>query len=117
MCYRVRGIYHFNPLDAKVIGRLCQDHKITIMMATPTFLKMYLRRCDKEQFKTLDLIVVGAEKLPVDLAKQFEEKFGILPTELDALLSANFELIEDAAVDDSIPVFSGRERWQVWRRR
>ena len=43
--------------------------------------------------------------------------FGILPTELDALLSANFELIEDAAVDDSIPVFSGRERWQVWRRR
>ncbi len=43
--------------------------------------------------------------------------FGILPAELDALLSANFELIEDAAVDDSIPVFSGRERWQVWRRR
>lgn len=43
--------------------------------------------------------------------------FGILPAELDALLSANFERIEDAAVDDSIPVFSGRERWQVWQRR
>ncbi len=43
--------------------------------------------------------------------------FGILPAELDALLSANFECIEDAAVDDSIPVFSGRERWQVWQRR
>ena len=43
--------------------------------------------------------------------------FGILPGQLDALLAANFERIEDAAVDDSIPVFAGRERWQVWRRR
>jgi SAM-dependent methyltransferase len=43
--------------------------------------------------------------------------FGILPAQLDELLTANFECIEDAAVDDSIPVFSGRERWQVWRRR
>ncbi len=43
--------------------------------------------------------------------------FGILPEQLDALLAEHFELIEDAAVDDSIPVFAGRERWQVWRRR
>ncbi|HSG24004.1 MAG TPA: methyltransferase domain-containing protein [Azonexus sp.] len=43
--------------------------------------------------------------------------FGVLPEELEALLSANFVLIEDAAVNDSIPVFSGRERWQVWLRR
>ena len=43
--------------------------------------------------------------------------FGILPDELDALLRPDFERIEDAAVDDSIPVFSGGERWQVWRRR
>jgi thiopurine S-methyltransferase len=42
--------------------------------------------------------------------------FGILPEQLDALLTPNFMRIEDAAVDDSIPVFSGRERWQVWRR-
>lgn len=43
--------------------------------------------------------------------------FGILPDELDALLTPNFVRIEDAAVDDSIAVFSGRERWQVWQRR
>jgi len=43
--------------------------------------------------------------------------FGILPAELDELLAPNFECIEDASVDDSIPVFAGRERWQVWRRR
>ena len=43
--------------------------------------------------------------------------FGILPEQLDALLTPNFERIEDAEVHDSIPVFAGRERWQVWRRR
>ncbi|MBS1140322.1 MAG: Thiopurine S-methyltransferase [Proteobacteria bacterium] len=43
--------------------------------------------------------------------------FGILPEQLDDLLGAHFERIEDAPVGDSIPVFSGRERWQVWRRR
>lgn len=36
--------------------------------------------------------------------------------ELDALLTPSFERIEDHAVDDSIPVFAGKERWQVWRR-
>jgi len=43
--------------------------------------------------------------------------FGILPEQLDELLGPNFERTEDVPVDDSIPVFAGRERWQVWRRR
>ncbi|MCA9089110.1 MAG: MFS transporter [Planctomycetaceae bacterium] len=81
MCYAVRGVYHFNPLDARIVGRLVQEHKLTILMATPTFLKMYMKRCDQEQFKSLDLVVVGAEKMPVDLAEEFKEKFGITPSE------------------------------------
>lgn len=43
--------------------------------------------------------------------------FGITPAELDALLTPSFERIADEAVDDSLPVFAGKERWQVWRRR
>jgi thiopurine S-methyltransferase len=43
--------------------------------------------------------------------------FGILPEQLADLLDPHFELIEDAPVSDSIPVFANRERWQVWRRR
>jgi len=43
--------------------------------------------------------------------------FGIQPEQLADLLVDNFECIEDTAVTDSIPVFAGRERWQVWRRR
>jgi len=39
--------------------------------------------------------------------------------ELDGLLSPAFERISDMPIAeaDSIPVFAGRERWQVWRRR
>lgn len=43
--------------------------------------------------------------------------FGISPAALDALLSPAFERIEDRPVADSIPVFAGRERWQVWQRK
>lgn len=43
--------------------------------------------------------------------------FGILPEQLDALLSPHFRRIENRAVADSIPVFAGRERWQVWQRK
>ncbi|MGE5492118.1 MAG: methyltransferase domain-containing protein [Actinomycetota bacterium] len=43
--------------------------------------------------------------------------FGISPDHLDELLAASFEKIEDCPVEDSIPVFAGMERWQVWRRR
>jgi SAM-dependent methyltransferase len=43
--------------------------------------------------------------------------FGLKRAELEALLAPAFGRIEDAPVADSIPVFAGRERWQIWRRR
>ncbi len=90
-----RGAYHFNPLDAKQIGKLCKKYDGTILLATPTFLRGYLRRCDKEEFATLNVVVAGAEKLPSSLCDKFEEKFGVRPvegygaTELSPLVSVN----------------------------
>lgn len=43
--------------------------------------------------------------------------FGIAPDRLNALLSPFFELVEQKPVIDSIPVFRGKESWQMWRRR
>lgn len=45
--------------------------------------------------------------------------FGIGARALKALLSRDFEIIEDQPVPptQSLPVFKGREIWQVWRRR
>jgi acyl-[acyl-carrier-protein]-phospholipid O-acyltransferase/long-chain-fatty-acid--[acyl-carrier-protein] ligase len=73
--------YHPNPLDAKPIGELVRRHRATYLMATPTFLQIYLRSCDAADFGSLQLVMVGAEKLPERLARAFEEKFGIRPVE------------------------------------
>jgi SAM-dependent methyltransferase len=43
--------------------------------------------------------------------------FGIARAQLDALLTPHFDCVVDQAVPDSIPVFAGKERGLVWRRR
>jgi SAM-dependent methyltransferase len=43
--------------------------------------------------------------------------FGIDRATLDGLLLPCFDCVEEAAVTDSIPVFQGKERWMIWRRR
>jgi acyl-[acyl-carrier-protein]-phospholipid O-acyltransferase/long-chain-fatty-acid--[acyl-carrier-protein] ligase len=90
-----QGAYHFNPLDAKQVGKLCEENHGTILLATPTFLRTYLKRCEKHQFASLSVVVAGAEKLPTALSDKFEEKFGVRPvegygaTELSPLVSVN----------------------------
>lgn len=80
-CLKLKAVYHYNPLDAREIGKLAEKHGMTILMATATFLRTYIKRCEKEQFSKLDLVIVGAEKMPLDLAEQFREKFGVMPSE------------------------------------
>jgi acyl-[acyl-carrier-protein]-phospholipid O-acyltransferase/long-chain-fatty-acid--[acyl-carrier-protein] ligase len=77
----VGAVYHSNPLDAKTIGPLVKKHKLTFLLATPTFLQLYMRGCGAEDFGSLRLVMTGAEKLPERLATAFEEKFGIRPLE------------------------------------
>lgn len=89
-------VYHPNPLQPREIGELCKKYQGTIFLATPTFLRSYVRRCDKDDFRSLRLLVAGAEKLPQSLAKEFHEKFGVRPlegygcTELSPVASVNF---------------------------
>ena len=75
------AIYHVSPLDAKAVGALIQQYRVTFLLATPTFLQMYLRGCEPEQFGSLQFIMTGAEKLPDRLVQVFEDKFGIRPLE------------------------------------
>ena len=65
-----------NPLETAKNAALIERYKLTLLLATPTFLRGYLRKAQPEQLKTLRLIITGAEKLPLDLAKAFEERFG-----------------------------------------
>jgi acyl-[acyl-carrier-protein]-phospholipid O-acyltransferase/long-chain-fatty-acid--[acyl-carrier-protein] ligase len=77
----VGAVYHPNPLDAKTIGPLVNDYAATFLLATPTFLQLYLRGCAPEDFGSLRVVMTGAEKLPDRLAAAFEEHFGIRPLE------------------------------------
>ena len=43
--------------------------------------------------------------------------FGLKQGELQSLLRERFDLAADSAVGDSIPIFAGKERWQVWSQR
>ena len=74
-------IYHPNPLDARAIGALVAQYAITLLLATPTFLNTYTRRCAPEDFGSLRFVMAGAEKLPERIAQAFEDHFGIRPLE------------------------------------
>jgi acyl-[acyl-carrier-protein]-phospholipid O-acyltransferase / long-chain-fatty-acid--[acyl-carrier-protein] ligase len=72
----VRIVTYPNPLEAAKCAALIERHKLTLLLATPTFLRVYLRRAEPHQLRSLRLVIAGAEKLPLDLAKKFEERFG-----------------------------------------
>ena len=74
-------VYHPNPLDAQIIGELVFKYGVTFLIATPTFLQAYMRRCTPEQFSSLKVVLVGAEKMPERLAQAFEDRFGVKPLE------------------------------------
>jgi acyl-[acyl-carrier-protein]-phospholipid O-acyltransferase/long-chain-fatty-acid--[acyl-carrier-protein] ligase len=80
----VRGVgvvYLPNPLDARAVGEFVGQYRVTFLVATPTFLQAYMRRCTPEEFGSLQYVLVGAEKLPERLAVAFEDTFGIRPLE------------------------------------
>jgi acyl-[acyl-carrier-protein]-phospholipid O-acyltransferase/long-chain-fatty-acid--[acyl-carrier-protein] ligase len=72
----VRTASYPNPLEAGKIAQLVEKQAVTIMLATPTFLRAYLRKAEPAQLRTLRLLITGAEKLPDELAKAFETRFG-----------------------------------------
>jgi|SRR5438105_12180111 len=74
-------VYHPNPLDAQAIGALVEKYRVTFLIATPTFLQAYMRRCSPESFGSLQYVLVGAEKLQERVALAFEDLFGIRPLE------------------------------------
>jgi acyl-[acyl-carrier-protein]-phospholipid O-acyltransferase / long-chain-fatty-acid--[acyl-carrier-protein] ligase len=74
-------VYHPSPLDARAIGALISQYEVTFLLATPTFLQTYMRRCSPEDFGSLQYVMAGAEKLPERVSLAFEDYFGIRPLE------------------------------------
>src|SRR5437867_1465773 len=71
----VRIVTYPNPLEPARCAALIDRYKLTFLLATPSFLRFYLREAEPEQLRTLRLTPIGAEKLPLDLASHFEKRF------------------------------------------
>jgi acyl-[acyl-carrier-protein]-phospholipid O-acyltransferase/long-chain-fatty-acid--[acyl-carrier-protein] ligase len=103
--------YHPNPTDAKTIGEMAAKYRATLLVSTPTFCAAYARKCQREQFATLRLAIVGAERLREPIALAFKDKFGVDLiegygcTEMAPVVAVN---VPDAAGTGSRPGTVGR---------
>jgi len=88
-------ISYANPIDYKMICAIVREDKPTILVGTPTFLRGYVRKSAAGDFKSLRLVVCGADKCPDSLREEFLQKHGITliegygTTETSPVISAN----------------------------
>ncbi|MCC6155597.1 MAG: MFS transporter, partial [Candidatus Hydrogenedentes bacterium] len=101
------AVYHPNPLEPKIIGQLIYRYRPRFLIATPTFLQGFIRRCLPEELSSLEYVVTGAEKLPQRVREAFLAKFGVEPLE-------GYGTTECApAVSVSVPDFRAPGFYQV----
>jgi acyl-[acyl-carrier-protein]-phospholipid O-acyltransferase/long-chain-fatty-acid--[acyl-carrier-protein] ligase len=112
LCLGRNVVYHFNPLDARIIGDLCEQHGVTMIVGTPTFMRTYLKKCAPSQFKALVHLLLGAEKLKPELFDEIKSSLGIAPlegygcTELSPVVSVN--VLHDVALPGGRTVSGNR---------
>ena len=81
---------------------------VTVMLATPTFLRAYLRKAEPAQLSSLRFLVTGAEKLPMELASAVEARFGKHVyegyglTETSPVVSVNLPELEPTAPGQTV---------------
>jgi acyl-[acyl-carrier-protein]-phospholipid O-acyltransferase / long-chain-fatty-acid--[acyl-carrier-protein] ligase len=88
-------VTYANPLEYKTICTIVREEKPTIIVGTPSFLWGYLRKSEQDDFKSVRLIVSGADKCPDVLRTEFRDKHGITlyegygATETSPVISTN----------------------------
>ena len=70
-------VYVPNPLDGKAVCQTIKDNRITLLLATPTFLQSYLKYATVEDFSSLRLVIAGAEKLQRKLFERVKTITGL----------------------------------------
>lgn len=70
----IRVVYHPNPTEGAMLGRISAAYKVSFFCGTPTFIASILRNSTPEQMETLRLCVTGAEKCPASTLQLLQEK-------------------------------------------
>lgn len=93
--YGMTMVTYANPLDFQTISRIARDEKPTIMVGTPSFFWGYLNKSEPGDFKSLRLMVAGADKCPDTLRDGYMKKHGVTllegygATETSPVISVN----------------------------
>jgi acyl-[acyl-carrier-protein]-phospholipid O-acyltransferase/long-chain-fatty-acid--[acyl-carrier-protein] ligase len=93
--YGMTMVTYANPLDFQTISTIARDEKPTIMVGTPSFFWGYLHKSDPGDFKTLRIMVAGADKCPDALREGYMKKHGVTllegygATETSPVISVN----------------------------
>lgn len=103
-----------DPTDVRLIGRMCAEFKVTIMVATGTFLRIWgtSRYIHPLMFEHVRCIFAGAEKIREDVRNLYRTKFkleifeGFGCTETTPVASVN---VRDSLMDDYRTVFVGNK--------
>lgn len=72
-----RGITYVSPTETTKLVELIEKYQVNLLINTPTFLRNFLRKAQPEQLRSLKVVVTGAEKLPLELRRDFEQRFAV----------------------------------------
>jgi acyl-[acyl-carrier-protein]-phospholipid O-acyltransferase/long-chain-fatty-acid--[acyl-carrier-protein] ligase len=93
--YGMTMVSYANPLDFQTISTIAREEKPTIMVGTPSFFWGYLQKSEPGDFKTLRIMVAGADKCPDALREGYMKKHGVTllegygATETSPVISVN----------------------------
>lgn len=70
-------VTYANPTDFQTICGIAREERPTIMVGTPSFFWGYLKKSEPGDFKSLRIMVAGADKCPDALREGYQKKHGV----------------------------------------
>jgi acyl-[acyl-carrier-protein]-phospholipid O-acyltransferase/long-chain-fatty-acid--[acyl-carrier-protein] ligase len=88
-------VTYANPTDFQTISNIAREERPTVMVGTPSFFWGYLQKSEPGDFKSLRIMVAGADKCPDALREGYRNKHGVVllegygATETSPVVSVN----------------------------